>query len=205
MSTGTLPRRRRFGLPLAILGGIAFALGLVTIIKPAIARIIPIAPVLALLGNDYVLVAVFALAALLVGVAVLVSCARSGISQSTPPDPEQIHNVPRFGSEFDDFLSERGFSVLTGTDRHREVRTRLRKTAIATVMRESNCTRDEARARVERGTWTDEPEAVTFLAESGEPGLTARIVAALRGDSPFQRSARLTAAEIASLDPGEDQ
>lgn len=217
MSTISRPSTRRFRLPLAILGGLAFALGVLTIVAPAVADAIPIEAVVALLGNDYILVAVLAGAAVLVVLTVLAVRGVTGIDQTTPPDPEEVHSVPRFGEAFDAVISGGGLRALLTTERHRQVRTRLREAAIATVMRETNCTRAEARERVERGTWTDDPEAAAFLAEAEEgdleagpatgpgpgsaTGIAARVRAAIRGETPFQRGARRTAAEIVRRDP----
>lgn len=200
MSTGTPLRTRPFRTPLAILGAVAFAFGLLTIVEPSLARAIPIAPLLALLGNDYILMAIFGVTALLVVLAVLVVRGMTGINQTTPPDPEEVHSVPRLGEEFDEFVSAGGLHLVTESERHEEVRSRLREAAIDTVMRASNCTRAEASTRVGQGTWTDDAAVARFLTEAGEPARSARIVAAIRGDSPFQRAARRTAAEITSLD-----
>lgn len=223
MSTISRPSTRRFRLPLMVLGGLAFALGVLTIVAPAVADAIPIEAVVALLGNDYILVAALAGAAVLVVLTVLVARGVTGINQTTPPDPEEVHSVPRFGEAFDEVISRGGLRALLTTERHRQVRTRLREAAIATVMRETNCTRAEARERVERGTWTDDPEAAAFLAEAKEgnlesgsgpgpgpgpatgpgsaTGVAARVRAAIGGETPFQRGARRTAAEIVRRDP----
>lgn len=204
MSTLSRPRTRRLRVPLAVLGAVAFAVGLVTVVAPGVGGAVPIEPVLALLGNDFTVVAVFAIGALLVLLVALVARGVNGIDQATPPDPEDVHNVPIFGAEFDDFVSGGGVGALLGADRHEEIRTRLREAATATVMRESNCTRAEARERIERGEWTDDPAVASFLAGAAESGprrtaqlgLAGRLRAALGGNSPFQQTARRTAAEI---------
>lgn len=199
MSTTTPPRSRRLRLLLVLIGGGAFAIGILTALEPAVA--VTIDPLVALFGNDFVLVAMFGLLAFLIVAAVLVARGVGGLNQASPPAPEDVHRVPYFGEPFDDFVMDAGLRAWVGTERHEEVRTRLREAAITTVMREANCTRAEARTQVEAGTWTDNDEAATFLAEGGTPGLAARVAASLRGDSPFQRVARATAAEIATQDP----
>lgn len=205
MSTDArLTRMGRVRIPLALLGGVVFALGMVTVVEPSTAQSIPVEPILEVLGNDYVLVAAFAAVAVLVLLVVVGARVVGGINQITPPDPEEVHPVPRFGQPFDEFVEDAGIRAWLLTDRHRTVQTRLREAAIATVMRESACTRAEARKRVEQGAWTDNPEVASFLAETEDLGLATRVVAALRGESPFQRAARSTAAEIASYDAGED-
>lgn len=209
MSTISPPTARRLRLPLTILGGLAFAIGLLTIVAPAVTTAIPIEAIVALLGNDYILVAVLAGVAILVVLSALGARIVTGLDQTTPPDPEQVHSVPSFGAEFDELVSRGGLRALLVTEQQREVRSRLRAAAIATVMLESNCTRSEARERVDRGTWTDDPEAAAFLATSREsepapkqaPGFAARLKTAFGGETPFQRGARRTAAEIVHLDP----
>lgn len=211
MSTISSPTARRLRLPLTVLGGLAFAIGLLTIVAPAVTAAIPIEAIVALLGNDYILVAVLAGVAILVVLTALGARIVTGLDQTTPPDPEEVHSVPSFGAEFDELVSRGGLRALLVTEQQREVRSRLRAAAIATVMHESNCTRSEARERVDRGTWTDDPEAAAFLATSRgsepapeqaqAPGFVARLRTAFGGETPFQRGARRTAAEIVHLDP----
>lgn len=218
MSTISRPRTRWLRTPLTVIGILAFAVGAVTIVVPAAARAIPIDAVVAFLGNDYILVAAFAGGALLAVLAVLAARAVTGLSQATPPDPEDIHNVALFGERFDEVIAADGVRAMVGTDRHRKLRNRLEEAAIATVMREANCPRAEAVERVERGTWTDDAEAARFLADSAsgagptstsasgstsQPrrGIIGRLVASFGGESSFQRGARRTAAEIVRRDP----
>lgn len=205
MSTKPSGRARRLRLVLVGLGGVAFVIGLVTALSPAAVGSGDLAPLVSLVGNDFLLVAVFGLLALLGLGSVLVARGVTGLDQAAPPDPENVHQVPLFGEPLDDFVS--GADLRTwvgGTDRHEAVRERLREAAVATVMRETNCTRTEARERVDAGTWTDDEEVAVFLTESGAPGLGARLAAAIRGDSPFQQAARTAADEIADHDPEVD-
>jgi len=211
VSTLSRPRTRRLRVPLAVFGAVAFAIGLVTVFAPAVGGAVPTDPVLAVIGNDYLVLAVLAIGALLVLLVALVARGINGIDQATPPDPEDVHNVPIFGAEFDDFVSGGGLGAWLGADRHEEVRTRLREAATATVMRESNCTRAEARERIERGEWTDDPAVASFLAGStgsgpqrtAQLGLTGRFRAAMGGNSPFQQTAQRAAAEIVDYGSGE--
>lgn len=191
---------------LALLGGTILAVGAVAIARPSFSRGLPVEAVLGVLGNAYVLVAIFGGLAMFVVLAVLGARAIGGINQTSPPDPEGVHPVPRFGESFDAFVDDAGIRAWLLEDRHEEVRTRLRESAIATVMREGNYTRSTARDRVDRGEWTDDPEVGAFLADSteaGDVGLGARVLAAIRGESPFQRSARRSADEIARYDGGK--
>lgn len=192
---------------LALFGGTILAVGAVAIARPSFARGLPVEAVLGVLGNAYVLVAIFGGVAMLVVLAVLGARAIGGINQTSPPDPEEVHPVPRFGESFDAFVDDAGIRAWLLESRHEEVRTRLRESAIATVMHEGNCTRSTARERIDRAEWTDDPEVGAFLADSteaGDVGLGARVLAALRGESPFQRAARRSADEIARYDGEEN-
>lgn len=216
MSAIGRPRTRRLRLPLTVLGVLAFVVGVTTIAVPAFAAAVPIEPIVGLLGNDYLLVAAVAGGALLAVLAVLVARAATGLSQATPPDPENIHDVALFGERFDEVLSNghRGSGAVNGAGSHRAVRSRLREAAIATVMREASCTRAEATERVDRGTWTDDAAAARFLADSptavesasgvvDRPGnsLGASLGATFGGETQYQRGVRRTATAIVRLDP----
>lgn len=199
MSTTTSPRRRRLRLALAVVGGLVFMLGLVTVVAPSAAAA-SLRALVVLLGNDYLVVAVVGVLALLVLLGILVATGRAGFDQAAPPAPEGIYPVPRFGEEIDAFVSDGGFAGTAGADRHAEIRTELREVAITTVMRDDNCTRAEARERIEAGTWTDNEVAATFLAEGETPTLGSRLRATFGGESPVERAVRVTAAEIAERD-----
>lgn len=182
---------------LVLVGAAVLAVGIVLLLQPSLAAFVPLEAALLLLGNEYVLVAAFGVAAILAGLGVLLGRGVGGINQTTPPDPEGVHPVPRSGEAFDDFVSAGWLREWLGSDRHHRIRTRLREAAIATVMRTSDCTREEARDRVDRGTWTNDTEVANFLSDGGNPTQAVGALAALRGESPYQRAARRTAAEIA--------
>lgn len=215
MSTIGRPRTRRLRLPLTVLGVLAFVVGVTTIVVPGFAAAVPIETIVGLLGNDYLLVAAVAGGALLAVLAVLVARAATGLSQATPPDPENIHNVALFGERFDEVLSNghRGSGAGAGGDSHPDVRARLREAVIATVMREASCTRAEATERVDRGTWTDDADAARFLGDSPaavdstsgaggrrDTSLGASLGATFGGETEFQRGARRAATAIVRLD-----
>ena len=188
---------------LVLVGVGAFAIGLSggAVIAPLAATAIEV------LGNDYLLVAV--VAGLALGLMLLALGVRAirGSTQFVPPDPEGIPSAPSPGHEFDGYV-DGGFSPrrLLFTDEHDRVRDRLRETAIQTEMRRSNCAREEARQRIDRGTWTDDVEAAAYVGEdeSMKPPVTSRIGAAVRGESWYQRGARRTARAIVRLAEGED-
>lgn len=167
MSTISPPGARRLRLPLALLGIVAFALGIASIVAPTIAAVVPIAEIRDFFGThyDFILLAILAGVAAFVVVGLVVVRGVTGLNQTTPPRPEEVHSVPTFGAEFDEILSGGRLRTMLRTNHHGDVRSRLREAAITTVMREAGCTRSEALDRVERGTWTDDADAATFLAE----------------------------------------
>lgn len=201
MNTNTSTASRSLGLRLAlgVVGGLVFLIGLLTVVAPSGAAD-PVRAMVAIFGNDYVLVAVLGTLGLLLGLAALANRGTTGLDQAAPPPPEPIYPVARHGESIDAFLDGRDPGDGVGTGRSDVIRTRLRSIAVTTVMRSANCTMAEARERIETGSWTDEPLAATYLAGDERPGLGARLKAALVGTSPDRQAARVAAAEIAELD-----
>lgn len=185
---------------LSILGG-AVAL----VLAPSLAGSIPVAALLELAGNDYVLVAVVAAAMLLATLLAVTVRGITGIDQATPPDPEEVQSAPRPGEAFDEAVAGLPTFDLPWTDDDRTaIRDRLYEAAVGVEMRRANVSRAVARTAVDRGDWTDDRVAAAFLsAEDGPgPGAGERLRAALRGESWFQRGARLTAREVARIHEG---
>lgn len=199
MSSTTASRHRWLRLTLGLLGGLVFLFGVLTVVAPSAAAV-PLRALVAAVGNDYVLVAILGIPAILLGLLVIAVRGKTGLDQATPPPPEQVYPVTRHGQPLDDFLADGGLGAVTGTDSHEAMQNRLKEIAITAVMRSDNCTKATARERVESGAWTDEKAAASFLAEAETPGLGARLKAALTGSSPYRQAARVTAAEIARLD-----
>lgn len=184
---------------LAVIGGLVFALGLLTLVAPSAAAA-SLGALVVLLGNDYLVVAILGVLALVLLVGILVATGRAGFDQGRPPAPEGVYPVPRFGEEIDAFIAGGGFAGSSGDDRHDEIRAELREVAITTVMRDGNLTRSEALDRIEAGTWTDDDVAATYLAEGKTPSLGSRLRATFGGESPAEQAVRVTAAEIGRLD-----
>lgn len=201
MSTASSPGRRRLRVVLAMVGAFVFLLGLLTVAQPAAAGA-SLQTAVVLLGNDYMVVAIIGVLALLIVLGLLVARGRTRIEQTTPPAPEDVHPVPRFGESFDAVVSGGEPPALATPDSQadRDLRDDLREIAIPTVMRAANCTQTEAHERIEAGTWTDNDAAAQFLATSESQSVGARVKAALGGSSPDMDAARETAAAIAALD-----
>lgn len=194
---------KRSRLALGLVGTAVFVLGLAIVATPSTASALPVDPVVELLGGPYVFVALFGVVAFAVVLGVMLARAIAGLDESTPPDPEDIYQVPQPGHRFDRFV-EGGGSVgrrVFGS-RHEGVRRRIQQTALATLVRAEGLTRSEAETAIARGTWTDDPVAAAFLSERRTPSVTERLVSAIRGQSTFQQGARRAALEIARVDEG---
>lgn len=202
MSTTTAPGRRRLRQGLGILGGLIFLVGLLTAVSPraAEATAATLTALVAILGNDYFVVAILGILALLLVGVVLLGRVKTGVDQTTPPPPEKVHPVPHFGEPIDAFISTAGVRDLLDTERHEDVQDRLHEIAVTTVMREANCTQAEARDLIDSGAWTDNETAASFLTDTETPALATRLRAAIGGRSPYKQAAQETAGEIARLD-----
>ncbi|MFC6733593.1 hypothetical protein [Haladaptatus sp. DYSN1] len=186
-------RRFFFG----VLGVVAFVGGYLATTNPSIASAIPVGTLVALLGNDYLVLVVVALVAVLLTLAVTVSARNGARDHTTPPEAEEVTNVPLAGDHYDDLFTNSGLWALT----HREERTaayeQLKATTTRLVQSEMGCTKAEAEDRIDRGTWTDDPYAAHFLgSQAPSPGILRRLSTLVRFETLSQRGARHTAAEI---------
>lgn len=194
---------RRTRVLLGAVGVVAFLLGAMTVLAPGVAAIIPVDGLVAALGGPWVFVATFGVVAVAVVVAVLLARGVEGIDESTPPDPEEVYEVPHPGAGLDAFLEGGvGLRERIFGNRHERVRNRLGTAALTTLQR-TGLSRDEARQALASGTWTDDDAAAAFLATGRVPSTRERLVAAVRGESAFQYGARRAADEIARLEGGD--
>lgn len=197
-------------LAIAALGVAVFCAGAIVLLVPGAGGSLPVDAAVEVLGYDYLLVAVLGVVAFAVTLPVMALRAVGGLDQATPPDPEGIETVPRFGADVDAILEEGpGIRTRLLGDRGRAVRERFREAAVRTVARVERCDHAEARRRVTDGTWTDDPSAAAFLSEDGAAPISAALRgglrAALGGETPFQRRARRTAEAIVALAEGSDE
>lgn len=188
-------------LPL-VAGAALFAVGLAVAADRGLTAVLSLEWLVDALGHDYFVAAAMGAVALAGGLAVVGARTVRGFDQATPPTAESVPAGRPLGEELDRVVEEDLGPIehLRG-ERRRDVRNRLRRTAIATVARVDRCPRREARERVTSGAWTDDEVAAAFLApdSSGAP-LSVRAVDALPGESQFQARARRTAREIVELD-----
>ncbi|QCJ46326.1 hypothetical protein [Haloprofundus sp. MHR1] len=163
--------------------------------------LLPTDGLVGLLGNDYLLMAVFAAVGLLVAVSVLASGRSARLEQAEMPDAEKPVSAPSPGEGFDEALSDWRLSIpILGRRRRAALHDRLRRAAVETLRTAEGYDRAEAERRVDEGTWTDDETAAAFLrtesslrADGGNPPNTAP---AARGT---RDAARRTAEEIARL------
>lgn len=184
---------RRLTLAVGLLLAVATLLVLTV---PAVGNAVPLASIVEQLGGDFVFVALFGLLAVVLLVIALAWRGVNGLNQTTPPTPEEVQSVPRFGGDFDDEVDERaGIRDRFFSDRPAALRERVREAAVTAEMRASGCSRTEAVSRVDAGTWTSDREAAAFLsgADGPSPPVRARVRAALGGRAWYQRGARRAA------------
>lgn len=189
---------------LGAVGAAVFGTALALVVVPGLAGSIPVDPLLELAGNDYLLLAVFGAAMVVATALALAVRGVSGLDQAEPPDPEEVQSAKRPGDEFTAAVSGvPPVSLPWVTDGREAIRDRLRENAIGVEMRRRNVARADARRTVDAGEWTDDRVAAAFLsadAEGPNPPVSARIRAALRGESWFQRGATRTAAAIVAAE-----
>lgn len=92
-----------------------------------------------------------------------------------------------------------------GADNRRiQFRQSLRDIAVETLVTFQGYTTEEARRAVDRGTWTDDPQAAAFFTSpTGEArSVTGSVRGTLSGERPFHRRAERAASEIERLGRG---
>lgn len=160
-----------------------------------------VAPLVALLENDYFFLAV--LGGIALAVASVVLTRGDGVSEAQMPEAEETVSVPTPGDRFDDRVGRwRHVVPFAGRRTRRAVRERLREDAVETLRRTRGYGAAEAEARVREGRWTDDERAAAFLAEDADAE-GEWLAATLRGDPPFAVRARRTVDEITALADGE--
>lgn len=107
-------------------------------------------------------------------------------------DSERRYRVPVPGGDVDRELSFSG--GWRGRRGSSTVRVRIREAAVRTLVLRDNCTEAEAEARIDVGTWTDDPVAAQYLGADASVPLRTRLRLAVRGNDPAVRATRAVAA-----------
>jgi len=166
-------------------GLLAVGTAILVVIRPATARLLPVAAIRATLGSDYAAVAVIGLVAVGCGLLALSGRLRRGVTEVTPPVVEGVQSATYPGATVDrtagrSLLAATEASDSAGgdsTDAPTETRRRLRQAAIAATQAAKNCSQEAARRRVDDGSWTTDTVASAWLAAdesgSGPTGSTA--------------------------------
>ncbi|MFC5973843.1 hypothetical protein ACFPYI_21175 [Halomarina salina] len=192
--------RRALWYLFVVLGIAVFGGALAVVLSPELGEVLPIQPAIEALGSDYLVVAGIGVLALLVLVVMLVARAASSVDEAAAPEPEFVEQVPVLGAEFDDLVDHGlGLRATYFSDEPEGVREDLREKAIRTLIRKRGVAREDARALVESGRWTDDRTASQFLATDGVAPRSARVRAALNGQSWLQYGAAATAEEIVRI------
>ncbi|RDI71330.1 DUF7269 family protein [Halopelagius longus] len=117
-------------------------------------------------------------------------------------DTERRYRVPVPGEDADRELSVAG--GWRGGRGSSGVRERIRESAVETLVLRDNCTEAEAEARIDEGSWTDDPVAARYLGADAAVPLRTRIRLAVRGDVAAVRATRAVAA-VERLRDGSDR
>ncbi|MDZ7689291.1 MAG: hypothetical protein U5J64_11400 [Halobacteriales archaeon] len=187
-----------------LLGAVAVAVGLATFFVPGLADTFVIIRRLEVtLGNDYLLVAVIAGAALVLGLVFAFQGRAGTVQQAETPDAEGVESVPAPGDDFDELVSEAS-GWRSGKEKD-AVRERVREAAVDVVASKENCSRPEAERYIDTGTWTADRYAAAFLGGSDAPKLpfVTRLQVAY-GGSPFKTAATRAVEELYEISQGEE-
>lgn len=193
---------------LAGLGLVAIIGGLLTIRRPLVIRSVIgplVTPYLDFLTSEGF---PLGLAIILVTIAVIRG-AQARLAAASPerrlrPEVERsTTTVPLTGIDFDRSMTERLVEIdrTQTTEPAERLRERLRGTAVDALVAFRDVDRAGAREAVDGGTWTDDPVAAAFLADSSgpSPSFLRRVYAWLYPRTAIERRIDRTVAELQSL------
>ncbi|UPV72915.1 hypothetical protein M0R89_10175 [Halorussus limi] len=185
---------------LTVVGVVAVAVGLLMMFVPGFA---------AAIGTGYAAVTIVGLLALVQALRVGRARMATELRAAETADVETVEAMPTPGDEFDRTVAELRSGPRRVLIRERaDLRDALENAAVTAVADRENCSREQARERVETGAWTDDPHAAAFLggADAPSPPLFDRVKIAASTESPFQYRIRRTAdavARTAGVEPGD--
>jgi hypothetical protein len=172
-------------------GILAVGWGLAVVFAPDLATLFPLRELF---------VKFVGLLAFVQGLRVVQARRHTDVEGADTGDPETNVTLPIPGGDFDDRLR----TVHSGPRKRRfrsrkEIRGRLEDALADAIVRRDGCSADEARARIETGDWTDDPEAAAFLGGPSAPRRSWRqwLRQSFGGETRFQHRARKTADAVA--------
>lgn len=118
-------------------------------------------------------------------------------------EPEITPEVPYAGAGLESLVASPVLGYRVTRDEQAAVRARLREAAVDTIRRHAGIGVDDARARVHRGDWTENPTAAWFLGETPPP-LSVRLYARVSDTYAFRHGARQTVHEIVAYERRRD-
>lgn len=186
--------RRRLA---TVVGSVVALLGLAFILRPDLA--------LGVSGSNVHLV-IISLLALVEGARILSDRRATEIEAAETPDVERARPSPRPGDDFDRRLADAVGRRYSNYRAKRQLRDRLRKTAVDVLVWRGDCSEETARERIDAGTWTDDPYAVAFLSDERTAAvpLVERVRRSLSREPRFRRQARHAVDAIARIAETED-
>lgn len=121
--------------------------------------------------------------------------------RTSTPDPERRTPVPVPGTDVASAVDQFRPSTRQYVTSGRRVTGGLRHAAVAVLTRFEGLGAEDARARIEDGTWTDDSRAAAFLAPDGTPSRSiGETISSWTGrSSTFRLDVRRTAAAVAAI------
>jgi len=138
---------------IALIGAVAVCLGIAALVEDTLAGLVPL--------DGLVVTAVGALA-ILAGLRYAAAVRTRTVEPVTITAPEPRHRSAVLGEDVDATLRRSG---RIGSARRVELRRRLQSVAVDALTRDGR-SRETARQAIEHGTWTEDPVAAGYLAES---------------------------------------
>lgn len=181
----------------ALLGVVALGVAVTTEVT------LPVEALVDRFGSDYDYLVVVAVAALfgLLSLPVLESGRAANLDQTETPDPERPATAPPAGRRLEERRTSLAVALpVVGRVRRARLQDRLRRMTVGALTRSAPCGRKTARERVERGDWSDDPVASTFLAEGRRLSPRAVVGGFRHAEPPHGYATRRVLEEIAALE-----
>jgi hypothetical protein len=121
------------------------------------------------------------------------------------PDTEETIDLPTPGDDFDRRFDALGMTRYRVGERER-IREEVSDVAAETVVRRRGLSPEDARRRLDEGTWTDDPYAAALF--TGRPPAVGRLPKAreiLRSEPAFKTRTRRAVDELAGLAEGDEE